>query len=214
MGLFNALSRVASDYAAGVVKDFQRFKNREALEVLMASCAIIAAADGYVSGEERRKVVAFLQSSPIFGVFDTDTAVILFNKYAGMFQTDTQMGYINASQVLNRFRGEPEIKMTIVRLCILLAEGQEELVAARRVCTELGLRPQSFPELGLIGQTVRMTRSPEHLQREYEAQWPQIEQMEREAESHRRNTSYRCVAPPQPRPTGFSGKDKKDFFGD
>ena len=207
MGLFNALSRVASDYAAGVVKDFQRFKNREALEVLMASCAIIAAADGHVSSDERRKVVAFIQSSPIFGVFDTDTAVILFNKYAAMFQSNTQMGYVNASQVLNRFRGEPEIKMTIVRLCILMADAPEEFLAAGRVCAELGLRVQSFPELEAITKSVSIRAA---LSSRQPVSFGRLDQMEREAEAHRRNSSYRCIAPP----TGFTHKDQEDFFGD
>lgn len=216
MTLFNALSRVVSDYAQGVVQDFQRFKNRDALEAFMASCALIAAADGYVSPEERRKVVAFIQSSPVFGVFDVDSAVILFNKYAAPFQADSRIAQANICHTLNRFKGDSEVRRTIIRLGAMLAEGPEEKAALHVVCAELGERPESFPELRDLGRPL--------VENVTQAMWSggelphhrRIDQIEREAEAHRRATSYQCVAPPS-RPTAkttFTEEDRKNFFGD
>lgn len=200
MSLFNALSRAASAYTQDLVKDFQRFKNRASLESLMAAYALVAAADGYVSADERRKVVSLIQSSPVFGVFDIDTAVILFNKYAATFQVDPQIARMNVFQALNRSRGDAEMNRTIIRLCAMLAQSPEEKEAVRSICIELNERPQSFPELGVSQEPLR--RRPD------QSTWFPDEHTRRIAEDARRNESYHCPAPT----SGFTAKGLKDFF--
>ena len=102
MGFFNDLKTSLTKIISDAEQDIRRYKNKDVLDALMASCALIAAADGYVSPEEKRKMVGFVQSSPITKIYDTDEAIKLFNAHADRLQFDFALGKVEILRVVGK----------------------------------------------------------------------------------------------------------------
>ena len=43
--------------------EVSKFKNREFMEAVVSGCALVAAADGNISSDEKQKMVGFIQNS-------------------------------------------------------------------------------------------------------------------------------------------------------
>nr|QQZ49364.1 tellurite resistance TerB family protein [Phenylobacterium glaciei] len=62
------------------------------LDALVGACALVAYADGWVTAEERRRLVARVQGLPAFGVFGVDEAIQAFEALIERFDKDPDDG--------------------------------------------------------------------------------------------------------------------------
>ena len=60
--------------------EVSKFKNREFMEAVVSGCALVAAADGNISSDEKQKMVGFIQNSNELKAFDVKDVIMSFNE--------------------------------------------------------------------------------------------------------------------------------------
>jgi tellurite resistance protein TerB len=126
-----------------------KFRNQEFLEAVVAGCALVAAADGNVSAEEKRKMAGFIQNSAELKVFDMNKVIAAFNSAVEKFEFDAEIGRAEALRTIAKVAKKPEAARLLVRVCCAIgsADGsfdENERAACRTICRELGLPPADF----------------------------------------------------------------------
>lgn len=138
-------NEVKSEVAAEVTK----FRNREMMEAVVAGCTMIAYADGVVTPDEKQKMVGFMRQSDALKVFGMDQVIASYNKYAGKFDHDPQMGQAEALRAIAKLRGKEGEARLLVRVCCAIgaADGtfdDNEKESTKKICHELGVDPAEF----------------------------------------------------------------------
>ncbi|WP_413300671.1 TerD family protein [Bacillus sp. 1P10SD] len=128
---------------------FNRYKSQDVLEAVVAACALVAMADGYLDTVERQKMLEFVHQSDELRVFDTNKVIQKFNFFVSRIENDRMMGRAEAFRALGKIRTKPEIARLVARYCIAIgyADGnfdnnEKQMVAD--ICRELGLNPAEF----------------------------------------------------------------------
>lgn len=144
----SGLSEKAQKMRDQMRDEMKRYKNKDLMEAIVAGCAMVAAADGSIGSDEKSKMMGYLRSSDEMKVYDTDTVIKTFNKYAGQFEFDTGIGTGEAMKVIGKFKDKPEAQL-IVRVCCAIGASDgnfddDEKKVVRRMASELGLNPADF----------------------------------------------------------------------
>ncbi len=126
-----------------------KFKNKTFLEATVASCALVAAADGVVSPEEKQKMIGFMKRSEALSVSDVAEIIPLFEKYANNFDFDPTIGKGECLQVIAKLKKQPDAARLLIRVCCAVgaADGNfddNEKKIVREICAELGQNPADF----------------------------------------------------------------------
>lgn len=126
-----------------------RFKNKTFMEATVAACALVAAADGNISGEEKQKMMGFIQNSDALKVFKAEDVIAAFNKIIGKFDFDVEIGKAEALTYVGKIKSNPEQARLLVRVCCVIgaADGDfdaDEVAMVKRICQDLGLNPAEF----------------------------------------------------------------------
>jgi tellurite resistance protein TerB len=129
--------------------EVKKFKSKAFLEAVVAGCAIVAAADGVISPEEKRKMIGFINQSDALKVFDSSEAVELFRKYADGYDFDAEIGKGQALKAVARMKKKNDEARLLIRVCCAIgsADGNfddNEKEAVRDICRELGQNPADF----------------------------------------------------------------------
>ena len=114
----------------------------------MAACALISAADGSISPEERRKTAGFIMSSDKLKAFDVSKLRAKYDEYCGKLETDFDFGKIELTQVIGKIKKEEEAR-AVVQLAVLIgnADGnfdEHEQKVVREIIYTLKLNPTEF----------------------------------------------------------------------
>jgi stress response protein SCP2/tellurite resistance protein len=128
---------------------FNRYKSQDVLEAVVAACALVAMADGYLDASERQKMIEFVHQSEELRVFDTTKVIQKFNMFVSRIENDRMMGRTEAFRALGKIRTKPEIARLVARYCIAIgyADGNfdnNEKQMVSDICRELGLNPAEF----------------------------------------------------------------------
>ncbi|MCM3764258.1 TerD family protein [Neobacillus niacini] len=128
---------------------FTRYKSQDVLDAVVAGCALVAMADGYLDASERQKLLEFVHQSDELRVFDTNKVIQRFNYFVSRIEMDRMLGTAEAYRALGRIRTKPEIARLVARYCIAIgyADGNfdnYEKQTVADICRELGLNPAEF----------------------------------------------------------------------
>lgn len=128
---------------------FNRYKSQDVLDAVVAACALVALADGYLDASERQKMIEFVHQSEELRVFDTNKVIQRFNLFVSRLENDRVVGRAEAFRALGKIRTKPEIARLVARYCIAIgyADGtfdQNEKQTVVDICHELGLNPAEF----------------------------------------------------------------------
>jgi len=128
---------------------FTRYKSQDVLEAVVAACALVSMADGYLDATERQKMIEFVNSSEELRVFDSNKVIQRFNYFVSRIEADRMIGRAEAFRALGKIRSKPEIARLVARYCIAIgyADGNfdhNEMQMVSDICRELGLNPGEF----------------------------------------------------------------------
>lgn len=128
---------------------FQRYKSQDVLDAVVAACALVSMADGYLDASERQKMLEFVNQSEELRVFDPQKIIQKFNFFISRIERDPMAGRAEAFRALGKMRTKPDMARLIARYCIAIgyADGNfdnSEKQAVADVCRELGLNPAEF----------------------------------------------------------------------
>ncbi|OLS36859.1 TerD family protein [Bacillus sp. MRMR6] len=152
----NAWSPNQTDYAEWANQQkrkaqelFNRYKSQDVLEAVVAACALVSMADGYIDASERQKMIEFVHSSEELRVFDSNKVIQRFNYFVSRIEMDRMIGRAEAFRALGKIRSKPEIARLVARYCIAIgyADGNfdhSEMQMVSDICRELGLNPGEF----------------------------------------------------------------------
>ncbi|WP_020395209.1 tellurite resistance TerB family protein [Thiolinea disciformis] len=149
MSLFDSLKQKVQEARSQLTLEVSKFRNREFMEACIASCALVAAADGNVSSAEKQKMMKFIQQSDELKVFDTKDVIDFFNKINTNFEFDLEIGKAEALKVIGKLRNKPEAARLMVRVCVAIANSdgafdEKEKQVIREICNDLGVPADSF----------------------------------------------------------------------
>ena len=149
MGFLDNLKRKGMPAVDQLKTRVGQFKSKDFAEASMATCALIAAADGQIDPSERSKTAAFIASNDVLSAFDASTLRDSFDRYCTKLTTDYDFGKIEALQAIGKLRSKPEQARAVVQVGVLVggADGdfdEDEVRAVREVCQAVGLDPTEF----------------------------------------------------------------------
>ena len=149
MGFLDSLKQMGKDVSTKLSNEVTKFKNKDFLNAVIAGCALVAASDGNVSPEEKRKMFGFINNSDELKVFDNADVIESFNKITSKFEFDYEIGKAEALKIVAKLKGNPDAAKLMVRVCCVsgASDGNfdnDEKQTVRTICRELGLDASEF----------------------------------------------------------------------
>lgn len=126
-----------------------KFKNKDFLNAAMAGSALIAMADGSITGEEKQKMIKFIESNDALSVFTTSDVIKSFQDFVGQLEFDKDIGEAKAYQALGKMKSNNEAARLLMRMIIAIASSDgifdfDEKKVAIKIAAELGVNPAEF----------------------------------------------------------------------
>ncbi|MBF0284469.1 MAG: tellurite resistance TerB family protein [Magnetococcales bacterium] len=148
MGFIDDLKSRAAQLQSSMAQEMSRYKNRDLMEGILAGCAMVAAADGSVSGEEKRKMMGFVSNSEALKVFDANAVIEAFNRHIAKFEFDVELGKAEALKCIAKINKTDEARL-LVRVCCAIGASdgsfdEQEKQVVRQICREVNLPPSDF----------------------------------------------------------------------
>jgi tellurite resistance protein TerB len=147
--MLNWLKDKGNEARTRLTAEVSKFKNRTFMEATVAACAMVAAADGTISAQEKQKMAGFIRNSDELKVFEMPAVIAFFEKVTGNFDFDADIGKAEALKVIGRLRGNEEQARVMVRVACAIGasdgnfdDGEKAVV--RDICKELGFNPADF----------------------------------------------------------------------
>ncbi|CAJ1317695.1 tellurite resistance TerB family protein [Paenibacillus sp. PK4536] len=127
----------------------KKFKNKDFLEAIVAGCALVAAADGNISADEKQKMAGYIGRNEQLKVFDMSLVIARFNHYVENFEFDAIIGKQEALKAISKFKSKPEEGRLLIGVCSAIgsADGDfdpQEQAVVREIATVLGLNASEF----------------------------------------------------------------------
>ena len=100
-----------------LASEVTKFKNREFMDAVVAGCALVSAADGDISAEEKLKMTGYIQNSQELKVFDLKDVITSFQDVCSKFEFDYQIGKAEALKTIAKIRKKEDAARLLVRVC-------------------------------------------------------------------------------------------------
>lgn len=147
--MFGRIKAGFSEVTSGLASAASRFKNRSFMEAVVAACAMVSAADGTISSEEKTKMMGFLRNSNELKHFDTNEVIAFFEKITAGYDFDPAIGKAEALKTIGKLRGKEDQARLMIRVaCVIGASDghfdETEKTVVREICRDLGLDPKEF----------------------------------------------------------------------
>lgn len=147
--MLNWLKDSANKTRDRLAAEASKFKNRSFMEAVVSGCALVAAADGDISADEKQKMAGFIQRADELKHFEMRQVIEVFNKAAGDFEFDAAIGKASALQTIGKIKGKDDQARLLVRVICAIGAADGDFDAAeqavvREICVDLGLNPADF----------------------------------------------------------------------
>ena len=147
--IFSKFTDFLKTTGQGINDEVKKITSKSFAEAVIAGCALVAAADGVITSEEKQKMAGFIKQNEALKLFDISKLIVMFEKYAKSFEFDYQIGKIEALSSIAKIRSKPDESKLLVRLCCIIgsADGDfddDEKKVVREICKELSLNPSEF----------------------------------------------------------------------
>lgn len=121
----------------------------EQMDAIVAACAMVAQADGWVTPDERRRMIDRMRASPVIAFFGADEITVMFEALNLRFDRDPDDGEATAQVAVRRLRANPRAARALVETACAVAEADggfdaEERAVILRLCQLLDLDPAGF----------------------------------------------------------------------
>ena len=134
---------------ASLATEASKFRNRSFMEAVVASCALVSAADGAISPDEKNKMMGYLRNSNELKHFDVNEVIAFFDKITSGFNFDPAIGKAEALKVIGKLRGKEDQSRLMIRVACAIGASDgdfdsKEKAVVRAICMDLGLDPTNF----------------------------------------------------------------------
>lgn len=149
MGFFDTLKSRFADLQSQTTTQVGKYKSKDFAKASMAMCALIAAADGTITADERRKTAGFIGSNEALKVFEPSELQDHFTFYASKLESDYDFGKVEAIATIGKLKKDPAAARAVIQVGIIIggADGdfdKDEQQAVREACLAVGIAPSEF----------------------------------------------------------------------
>ena len=129
----------------------------EQLDALVAACALVAHADGWVTPDERGRMLERIRGLPVLAMFGVDDVLEAFEALDARFEQDPDSARFDAESAIRRLRGRDAAGRVLVNAAcaVAVADGgldAEERDVLLRICGLLALHPIQFDLITAAGR--------------------------------------------------------------
>ncbi|HST81754.1 MAG TPA: TerB family tellurite resistance protein [Kineosporiaceae bacterium] len=149
MALWDQLKQRTQDMNAQLQTQASKFKNKDFANASMAMCALLAAADGKIDPEERRKVAALIGSNDVLSIFAASDLRDNFERYCTKLTSDFDFGKLECVQAIAKLKSKPDQARAVIQIGIIIggADGNfdaDERAVVKEACFAVGIAPTEF----------------------------------------------------------------------
>jgi tellurite resistance protein TerB len=149
MAFWDQLKSKTADMSSQLKTKTGQFKNKEFANGTMAMCALIAAADGTIDPEERRKTAALITSNDVLSIFPPSELRDKFDWYCDKLAKDFDFGKVEAIATVAKLKAKPDQARAVIQIGIIIggADGNfdaHERAAVKDACFAVGIAPAEF----------------------------------------------------------------------
>ena len=149
MAIWNQLKQSAQGMQTQLVAKKNDLRSGAFRDASMAMCALVAAADGSIDVEERRKVAALITTNEALSNFAADDLRARFEDYCSKLSADFDFGKVAIIQEIAKTKKKPAEARAVIQIGIIIggADGtfdEHERAAVRDACFAVGISPQEF----------------------------------------------------------------------
>ncbi|MFD5886617.1 tellurite resistance TerB family protein [Streptomyces sp. NPDC060334] len=149
MALWDRIKESASTMQTQLVATKNDLKSGAFRDASMAMCALVAAADGTIDPDERRRVAQLIAGNEVLRNFDADDLRRRFEAYLTKLTTDFDFGKVSVLQEIAKAKKKPTEARAVVQIGIVIggADGdfdKTEQAVVREACYALDLPPHEF----------------------------------------------------------------------
>lgn len=144
-----SLSRFSRQSWEEFIDEVNSARNEQLMEGIVAGCAIVAYADGWVADEERRRMLGLIRGFEPVAAFGLDNVLASFDALTDRFVHNHEEAEREALMAVAQLKGKQRYPALLVKTCCAIAAADggfdaEERMAAIRMCEVLGLDPAKF----------------------------------------------------------------------
>lgn len=149
MSFWDQLKQNVSQFNNSLQTNISKFKNNEFANASMAICALIAAADGTIGTDERRKTTDLILSNETLKVFPSSELREKFEFYCDKLSQDFNFGKVEAIQAISKLNQKQDQGRAVIQIAIIIggADGnfdKDEKKVVKEACHAVGINPQEF----------------------------------------------------------------------
>ncbi|WP_419998908.1 tellurite resistance TerB family protein [Streptomyces boninensis] len=149
MALWDRLKDSASTMQSQLNAKKNDLKSGAFRDASMAMCALVAAADGSIDPDERRKVAQLIMSNEVLQNFPADDLQRRFEDYCNKLTADFDFGKVSILQEIAKAKKKPAEARAVIQIGIVIggADGdfdKTEQAVVREACFAVGLPPAEF----------------------------------------------------------------------
>jgi tellurite resistance protein TerB len=120
--------------------------DRDLMHAVVAGCAIISNADGWVGREERRRMSGMVRAIDSLAGFSRDELLTLFKELNARFEANHEEASQHALSSVAKLRGQRNKSELLLTICMSVAGADggfdgEERLALIKMCEALNLDP-------------------------------------------------------------------------
>lgn len=149
MAIWNQLRQSAQGMQSQLIAKKNDLKSGSFRDASMAMCALVAAADGSIDPEERRKVAGLISTNEVLSNFPADQLQQIFNGYCDKLTADFDFGKVSVIQDIAKTKKKPAEARAVIQIGIIIggADGtfdKSEQAVVKEACYAVGLPPSEF----------------------------------------------------------------------
>jgi tellurite resistance protein TerB len=149
MAIWSQLRQSAQGMQEQLVAKKNDLKSGAFRDASMAMCALVAAADGSIDAEERRRVAGLITTNDVLSNFPADDLRAKFDGYADKLSADFDFGKVGVIQEIGKVKKKPNEARAVIQIGIIIggADGNfddNEKKVVREACFALDITPAEF----------------------------------------------------------------------
>lgn len=149
MSFWDNLKDKVAGMNASLQTSVSKYKNAEFANGCMAMCALIAAADGSISGQEKGKIATLISVNETLKIFPAAELKTKFDFFCDKLTADYDFGRIEAIQAIGKLKPKADQARAVIQIGIIIggADGNfddDEKKAVKAACAAVGIPPAEF----------------------------------------------------------------------
>ncbi|MBY0550631.1 MAG: TerB family tellurite resistance protein [Candidatus Obscuribacterales bacterium] len=131
-----------NDLTSSLKTGYAQFNNKNFKNAAMATCALVAAADGTIDPSEKTKVAALIAKNELLQAFKATELRDQFLAYCD--DATDEFARLDLLNVVAKLRAYPDQADTAVKIALIIANADgnfsdDEKVVVKEICQKLGL---------------------------------------------------------------------------